>query len=302
MKPSVRIIIGLVLGLLLARTEGSCAGTNASSDLPPMPPPAMMRSPVDAFRALLVMPTADRKAQLAARPPEVRQRLMEKIREYQSLTPEERDLRLKATELQWYLKPLLTSTATNRPAQLESIPENLREMVAVRLKQWDALSPAIQRLMLTNQAGSEYFVSGAATNNFPPTPPGLIRNRLLDRYNRFFELTAAEQETVLTTLSAAEQRQMEKTLQAYQGLTPPQRAQCIQSFAKFSELSVAERQEFLKNAERWAQMTPAQRQAWRELVSVAPNIPPLPQLTIQRPPPFPPGLRKHPSPPTTNGG
>jgi hypothetical protein len=49
-------------------------------------------------------------------------------------------------------------------------------------------------------------------------------------------------------------------------------------------------------------MTPAQRQSWRELVSTAPNIPPLPQLTIQRPPPFTPGLRKTLNAPTTNGG
>ena len=121
-------------------------------------------------------------------------------------------------------------------------------------------------------------------------------------YNRLFELTAAEQENVLATLSEAEQRQMQKTLQAYERLTPQQRAQCVRSFAKFAELPSAERQEFLKNAERWAQMTPAQRQSWRELVSTAPNIPPLPQLTIQRPPPLPPGLRQNPTPPTTNGG
>ncbi len=302
MSRPTHILLGFALGLLLGRGAGFCAGTNAAPALPPLPPPAIMRSPVDAFRSLLVMPAADRKAQLAARPPEVRQRLLDIIREYQSLTPEARDLRLKATELQWYLKPLMTASPTNRAAQLETIPENLREMVAVRLKQWDAFPSGIQRLMLTNQAGAEYFVSGTATNNFPPTPSGLIHNRLLDRYNRLFELTADEKEKVLASLSEAERRQMQKTLQAYERLTPQQRAQCVRLFAKFSELSSPERQEFLKNAERWAQMTPAQRQSWRELVSAAPNIPPLPQLTIKRPPPFPPGLRKNPNPPTTNGG
>jgi hypothetical protein len=295
------IILGFALGLLLGRSDGFCAGTNAAPGLPPLPPPAIMRSPVDAFRSLLVLPAADRKAQLAARPPEVRQRLLDKIREYQSLTPEARDLRLKATELQWYLKPLMTASPTNRTAQLETIPENMREMVAVRLKQWDAFPPGIQSLMLTNQAGPEYFVSGSRPD-FPPLPQGLVHSRVLERYNRLFELTAAEQEKVLATLSEAEKRQMQKTLQAYERLTPQQRAQCVLLFAKFSELSSTERQEFLKNAERWAQMTPAQRQSWRELVSTAPNIPPLPQLTIKRPPPFPPGLRKTPNAPTTNGG
>jgi len=299
----MHIIIGFALGLLFGGADGFCAATNRPPNPFPIPPPTLQRSPVDAFRALLVMPVADRSAQLAARPPEIRQRLVEKIREYQALTAEERDLRLKATELQWYLKPLMTTSPTNRTAQLEAVPENMREMVAVRLKQWDAFPPGIQRLMLTNQAGPQYLVSGTATNqHFPPMPQAVIRNRLLDRYNRLFELTSTEKESVLATLSEAEQRQMQKTLQAYERLTPQQRAQCVQLFAKFSELSGPERQEFLKNAERWAQMTPAQRQSWRELVSAAPNIPPLPQLTIQRPPPLPPGLRKNPGVPTTNGG
>ena len=297
MKSVARIFMGLVLGLLLGRTEVQ-AGTNQLLSAPPMPPPAIMRSPVDAFRTLLVMPAADRKAQLAARPPAVRQKLLDKIREYQALTPEERDLRLKATELQWYLQPLMATGATNRAAQLEVIPENLREMVAVRIKQWDALPLTIQHLMLTNQAGPEYFVSGVATNNFPPAPPGLIRNRLLDRYHRLFELTDAEKEAVLATLSEAEQRQMQKTLQAYARLTPEQRNQCIHMFAKFSQLSIAERQEFLRNAERWSQMAPAERQAWRELVSMAPKIPPLPQLL----PPLPPRVKKAQGDLTSNGG
>lgn len=297
MKLTTRIIMGFALGLLLGPADVRCAETNQPPTLPPVPPPAILRSPVDAFRVLLVMPAADRKAQLAARPLEVRQRLLDKIREYQSLTPEERDLRLKATELQWYLKPLMTSGATNRAAQLRSIPESMREMVTVRLKQWDALPLSIQQLMLTNHAGPEYFVSGRT--NFPPLPPDLIRSRMLERYNRLFELTATEKEKVLATLSAVEQRQMEKTLQAYERLTANQRANCVQLFAKFSELSATERQEFLKNAERWAQMTPAERQAWRELVSTAPKIPPLPQLL---PPPLPTRLKNIRSNLTVNGG
>jgi len=298
MSRPTRIIMGFALGLLLGPTNGFCVGTNASPSPPPMPPPAIMRSPVEAFRSLLVMPAADRKAQLATRPPETRQRLLDKLREYQALSPEERDLRLKATELQWHLKPLMTAAPTNRAEQLQAIPESLREMVAVRLKQWDAFPPGIQRLMLTNQAGPEYFLSGTATNNFPPMPPELIPNRLLQRYHRLFELTAEEKENVLATLSEAEQRQMQKTLLAYAQLTPDQRAQCVQLFAKFSQLSPRERQEFLKNAERWSQMTPAERQAWRELVSTAPKIPPLPQML----PPLPPRLKHTQINVSINGG
>lgn len=288
MKLPARILIALGFALLLGQVEPLRAATNQLAVLPPVPPPVPMRSPVDAFRALLVMPVAERKAQLAVRPPEVRQKLVDKIREYQALTPEERDLRLRATELQWYLKPLLTTGATNRATQLEAIPENLREMVAVRIKQWDAIPPVLQQQMLTNQAGAEYVVTGIKTD-LPPHPSVFIHKRLLERYDRLFELTPTEKEQVLATLSEVEQRQMQKTLEAYQRLTPTQRGECVRSFARLSQLSAAERQEFLKNAERWAQMTPAERQAWRELVSWAPKIPPLPQLL----PPMPPGRPKN---------
>jgi len=94
---------------------------------------------------------------------------------------------------------------------------------------------------------------------------------------------------------------MEKTLAAFNELTPPQRRQCVASFTRFSGLGAEERLQFLKNAERWAQMNPADRQAWRELVSAVPKVPPLPMLTHQ-PPPLPPGIAKPPGLPTTNGG
>lgn len=298
MTSGLRHLILVLIGWV-ASYSGQSAETNQAMT-PPLPPVVITRSPVESFRALLVMPAADRKAQLAARPPEARQRLIEKIREYQALTPEDRDLRLKATELQWYLKQLMIAPVTNREPQLESIPENLRAMVAARLKQWDMLPAGIQQLMLTNQAGPEYLARHSATN-LPPYPPDLIRNRLVERYNRFFELTAEEKEKVLATLSEAEQRQMEKTLLAYKQLSAQQRAQCIRSFARFATLNAAERLEFMKNAERWAQMTPAERQAWRELVSSAPNLPPVPEWTIQRPP-VPPDLKQKLRGTATNGG
>ena len=69
----------------------------------------MLKSPVDSFRALLVMPTAERHQFVATRNTNTQERLVEKIREYQALTPEERELRLTATELRWYLLPLMSA-------------------------------------------------------------------------------------------------------------------------------------------------------------------------------------------------
>jgi hypothetical protein len=277
------------------------ANTNAPFVPPPVPPVPTMKSPVESFRTLLVMPAADRTEHLATRSAEVQKKLVEKIREYQALTPDERELRLKATELRWYLKPLMSVPATNRDAQVKLIPENLREMVAARIELWDKLPPAIQQLILTNQHGATYMTLG------PPMPPGIpspaekIRVSLQQRFNQLFELTPSEKEKILATLSDAERRQMEKTLESFGKLTLSQRRMCITSFTKFAGMSPTERQEFLKNAQRWSEMSPAERQSWRELVSTAPKMPPLPLITIKHPP-LPVNPRKTPAANATNGG
>lgn len=296
---SISMVRVLAVGTLLFAAFPGSAQTNRPVVAPPTPPKPMLRSPVDSFRTLLVMPSSERRAQLASRPPEIREKLLAKVQEYLQLTPEERELRLKATELRWYLQPLLKSPATNRAEQLQLVPENLRELVAARISLWDRFPPAVQQIMLTNQVGTDYVVTGIRTNT-PPLPMLKIRERLHERYNQLFDLTAVEKEKVLATLSDAERRQMEKTLAAFAQLTPEQRRNCVRSFSRFASMSPDEQQEFLRNVERWSQMTAAERQSWRELVSNAPKIPPLPALTRRLPP-----LPRH-SPPaathTTNGG
>ncbi len=306
MRKRMHIFLGLALAAsCFTAPLNVVAQSNHPATLPPTPPLPMLKSPMDSFRTLLVMPSDERRTQLARRPPNVRQQLFEKLREYEGLSPDERELRLKATELRWYLEPLMTSAPTNRAAQLGVIPESLRDMVAARIAQWDKYPPRIQEMMLTNRAGPGYFVIGPAVE-LPPSPQGAIHRQLQERFNRLFELTPDEQEKVLASLSDAERRQMEKTLAAFTKLTPGQRRQCLISFAKFAKLNPQERQEFLKNVDRWAQMPAAERQAWRELVSAAPNVPPLPFFSHERPP-LPPGLpktlpNKPPGTFSTNGG
>jgi hypothetical protein len=112
------------------------------------------------------------------------------------------------------------------------------------------------------------------------------RDRTLDGFKEFFELTPAEKQQALSTLSETEQKQMEKTLQAYGKLSAEQRQKCILSFQKFAGMNLAERQEFLKNAERWKLMSPSDRAAWRKLVTFAPLQPAMP-VRHAPPPPMP---------------
>ena len=113
------------------------------------------------------------------------------------------------------------------------------------------------------------------------------RQKITAQFNQFFELTAAEKQKTLNTLSDAERQQMEKTLETFGKLPPRQRLQCLRAFTEFAGMSAPQKQDFLKNAQRWSQMSPKERQTWRDLVAHVPEWPPMPPQLM---PPMPPQL------------
>jgi len=289
-----------------AASDRAAAPANSTATPPPLPPQVPVHSPIGFFRELLAMNAAARDQALTNRSPAIRTQIMAKVREYESLKPDERELRLRVTELRWYLRPLMSSPATNRPAQLATIPEMHRPLVEDRLQAWDKLSPDLQKELLANEATLRYLteIEGRtdeqrrqALEAIPPASrPALEkgidkwsstsedqRRRMLSCFREFFELTPQEKQKVLGTLSGLERSQIERTMRAFDSLPPDQRDQCIQSLGKFAGLSPAERQQFLRSAERWKLMSPSERQVWRELVrNLPPRLPPRP------PPPLPP--------------
>ena len=274
-----------------------------------LPPMARSTSPVDLFRRLLVLTPAERENSLTNRPPAIRNRILTKVLEYEALDPNERELRLRATELRWYLLPLLHESPTNRAARLAQVPDDLRDLVKTRLDLWSILPPPLQQEFLDNEHALRYFTHVDSPNNLPMPPipagrgshhgaqnhdlahwnalPEVQRQRITAQFNQFFELTPDEKQETLNTLSDAEREQMEKTLQAFDNLSAEQRAGCVRAFAKFASMNAVEKQEFLKNAERWSQMSPEERQAWRDLVTHIPEWPPLPPALM---PPMPPAF------------
>ena len=295
-----------------AATGAVSAPANSAPARPPMPslPPAL--SPISFFRDLLAMDAAGREQALTNRPPQIKAQILAKVREYESLKPDERELRLRVTELRWYLRPLMSASATNRPAQLAMIPETYRKLVEDRLQEWDKLSPDLQAELLVNESTIRYLteIEGRTEEQRRQTLEAIPlggrtalergidkwsslsedrRQRMLSRFREFFELTAQEKRKVINTLPGLGRGQIEKTMRALDNLPPDQRDQCIRSLEKFAGLSLAERQQFLKSAERWKLMSPSERQVWRELVQRFPPLPPPPL------PPLPRSLR--PTPP-----
>jgi predicted Fe-S protein YdhL (DUF1289 family) len=249
------------------------------------------KSPVDFFRQLLAMTPDERDDFLTNRPPEIHARILAKVAEYEALGPNERELRLRATELRWYLMPLLRESPTNRTAQLAQVPDDVRELVESRLEEWTIVPPTLQQEFLENEHILQYFahldMSNSPSEMFSRTPSAMERahwnelseperRQVMGGFNQFFDLTPDEKEKALNTLSETERRQMEKTLQSFEKMPPSQRDECVNAFARFASMTAPEQAEFLKNAERWSAMSPAERQAWRDLVVNVPQWPPLP--------------------------
>src|SRR5580658_9062947 len=123
-------------------------------------------SPMLYFRNLLAMTPQQRENFLATKSPEVRARILAKVNEYAALNPNERELRLRATELRWYLMPLLRATPDDRDAMLAHVPDNIRDLVKSRLMQWEILPPSLQQEFLDNEHILGYF-SGVESTNSP---------------------------------------------------------------------------------------------------------------------------------------
>lgn len=298
----------------------------ALAQLPPelaaSPLPAL-KSPVDTFRELLALSPKERAEALANRPASKREGLLQKLREYQALNPNDREARLLATELRWWLLPMMRLSATNRAAQLSVVPLRLRKLVDDRLQVWDILPPDLQQAQLDNEDMAQIFlqfkgrVAAPGETNLPSPNLSPKQRELFERwaamsseerratcqqFDRYFELTPREQARVLNQLSDTEREQMEQTLQTFSSLPPEQRRICLRSFEKFAGMGAAERQQFLKNAERWEKMSPAERETWRKLVKYVPDMPLLPPDFGPSLPPRPPGLPRSAPTPVTNGG
>jgi hypothetical protein len=289
------VAVGAVLSLARADNLPAAPVMLVPQTVPLMPPVPRAASPVTFFRELLAMSPVERVSFLTNRPPVVRERILAKVNEYLALDPDERELRLCATELRWYLLPLLRTSPTNYEAQLARVPDDLRPLVKSRLQQRQILPPPLQQEFLNNDSALHYFTHVEPTNSIASEDvAGTTRQKIADQFNQFFELTPAEKEKTLDSLSDAERSQMEKTLQSFDQLPLAQRSECMRNFTRFAEMSPQERAEFLQNARLWAKMSPKERQAWRDLVAHVPLWPPLPPSVLA--PPLPP-LPKVSSPP-----
>jgi hypothetical protein len=177
--------------------------------------------------------------------------ITERLRQWDQLPAELREVFLKNEAALGHLLRLSVTPANQQQEVLATLPPTQRQRVEAAFEQWRRLTPG-------------------------------TREAVTAQFNQFFELSDQEKERALRTFALPERQQMERTLAAFERLPREARERCIASFARFASMPAEQQQQFLRNATRWVEMTPAERQSWRELVKQ-------PQA-LEIFPPMPPGL------------
>ena len=284
------------------------AGTNAATR-------GWTNSPIDSFRQLLALNSSQRERALTEKPERVRSFLASRLEEYDALPPDERELRLRLSQLRFHLLPLLRPGVTNRAERLAAIPAEDRKLVENRLQQWDRLTPEVRQEVLVNEwivhtvlrlQSSSPSQQKEILASIPPERRQRLeadlaswhalsadkRAGMLKSFNQFFDLSDKEKSKILVTLPDPQRQQMEQTLSDFEQLPAEQRSRCLKSLQRFASMTQLEQLEFINNTERWAKLSEVEKDTIRKLVTEFPPLPP-----GLGSPPLPPGLDGSPPPP-----
>lgn len=293
-RPLLKAVLfsGVVLVAMATRSFAPPGGGTGSAVVSTDAGSSTNRSPVAAFRSLLVMSNADLDVYLTRYPEKTRERIKAKVTEYRLLPPPIGDLRLAVTDLYWYLQQLLDTPAAERSNRLASVPEPYRDLVEVRLTQWQLTpsqitDPVKKNLaILWGVAGPDASDTGAFGGNDPKLREWLAlpeeqRRQMVGYFNNFIRMSDDEKETVLAGLPNSERQDVEAKVDPVKTWSAADAATYVSALQKFSNMTSAERARFMRSAERWQKMTESERSAWREIVNHPP--PPLPNDTSGRP-------------------
>jgi len=124
MRLLVISLFGFVLtGVVTAAEPPSAPPASTLPGPPPAPPLPAPQSLVKTFRELLEMTPEARARALASKSEQHRKVINERLQEFDKLSPEQRQVRLRLMQLRLELLPLLRSAPTNRTGLFSVIPD-----------------------------------------------------------------------------------------------------------------------------------------------------------------------------------
>jgi hypothetical protein len=287
------LVLSLILCCIAAWQNTARAQINPAAIVTAPAPPPLPPSPVDTFRRILAMAQPDREKFLAALTPEKRQVVMLKLDEYQGLSAQEREARLRALQVRVWVRQLIKVAPSNRVDRLAAVQPAERKIIEARLAEWDRLPAELQKEVLTNEIAIRQiarlpdFMFNAALPPFPVDP------RIAQQLNHWGNLSKVERTEILNNFQyfledlnekergkvMGQHPDVAKRLAPIASLSKEQRERYLEGFKRFAALNPDERQQFLINATHWQKMSPEQRESWRILakkLSSASPPPPLP--------------------------
>jgi hypothetical protein len=186
-------------------------------------------------------PVANRSAQVEQVPPEYRDTVKEKLREFDLLPPElQQEVLAGKTTANYFLSPRPLAVSVMRRTTPPMPPP---PMPPVPLSYLSRLSPDRRREMYSS-------------------------------FQHFFDLSGDDQQKILSTLPPEQRGPVAKTLHDLESLPREQRDRGLQSISTLAGMPDEQRQAFFKNAELWQKLPPAERQTWRKVVAHLPPMPP----------------------------
>ena len=287
----VLLLLSLILCCVAATQNSALAQTPPPAISTPAPPP-LPPNPVDTFRKILGMSEPEREKFLATLAPDKRQVVVLKLEEYQGLSAEDREKRLRALQARVWVRQLIKVAPSNRVERLAALAPAERELVQIRLAEWDRLPADLQKEILANELAIRHIARSPDymfRHAMPPLPVVTKTTAMLDHWLNKSEAERAEiirhYETFFETVSSedlakimAKRPEIAKAAPIGR-LAKEQRERYIAGFKRFTSLTPAERQKFLINVSHWQKMTPEQRQSWRVLakkLTPPPAPPPVP--------------------------
>jgi len=303
-------VLGAVSPALGADSSDSVLGRSASV-LPPTPP--LAENPVKRFRDLLALDAAGREAALGGRTEWQQRYLRERLAEFDALTATEREVRLGLMHLRYLMLTLLRTPEAHREERFREVPEEDRELLDERLREWEKLPADQQQELLQNEAvlsrlswleADSAERRAALLKSLSPQRreefeaelqrwrdlPEAQRQRLTRNFSRFFELSERGKQKALERVAEADRGRIERAMLAFEQLPPEERSRCLDALNRYAAMSPEERARFLENLARWQNMSSDEKEAWRRVAARVVS-----GRTLAKRPPMPP-------PPSPRGG
>jgi hypothetical protein len=253
--------------------------------------PSSSNSPIEHFRIVLNLSSEDLEKYILRQKPHVQPILRKKIEEYASLSRAEKDFRLRATELHYYLDSLLEHNSTVSLDSLPPLPESLKEEIMRAVHFWNNLSNAQRDLLFTKKATISYLVS-LSRENVPPLPVNrpAISPEWANMYH-FLQLPYEKQKEFLGSDKLNQAPKMGKVLEAFSKLSVDEKERCANALVCFLSFPRDLQDRVADGLTYWNSLDPSERTVWREIAGRSPAILPMSNdisaLTANAYPPFP---------------